>query len=137
MTCSPRSASRETLMRTPSEPRGTVRVFREVWFWHLSTYAKAYVARIKELCAQHSSHRQEWSGQCALSLVPAASLEHSRAGISVRRPPVPRGVHATAPLDGGSSVPWRVIRQAAVTPGNPAMNREPQPDADTRSASIY
>ena len=38
---------------------GTVRVFREVWFWHSSTYAKAYVARIKELCAQHSSHRQE------------------------------------------------------------------------------
>jgi hypothetical protein len=29
---------------------GTVRVFQEVWFWHSSTYAKAYVARIKELC---------------------------------------------------------------------------------------
>lgn len=40
---------------------GTVRVFQQVWFWHSSTYAKAYVARIKELCAQHSSHPADTS----------------------------------------------------------------------------
>lgn len=34
---------------------GTVRAFREVYFWHSSTYAKAFKARIRELSAQHSS----------------------------------------------------------------------------------